>query len=47
MITEELEERLMQAVAIIESLLNNPTHETIKIAKNFIEENGQDFNLLN
>lgn len=46
MITEELEEKLMQAVAIIEKLLNNPTSETIKIAENFVEENGQDMNLL-
>lgn len=46
MITEELEEKLMQAVALIEKLLDNPTEETIKIAQNFAEENGQDMNLL-
>lgn len=47
MITEELEEKLMQAVAIIEKLMDNPTEETIKVAQNFVEENGQDLNLLN
>ena len=47
MIIEELEERLLQAVTIINHLLNSPTEETIKIAQNFIEENGEDLNLLN
>lgn len=46
MIEIELEEKLMQAVTIINDLLNNPTSETIKIAENFIEENGQEINLI-
>ncbi|ASU34378.1 hypothetical protein [Mucilaginibacter xinganensis] len=46
MLEIELEEKLMQAIAIIESLLNNPTAETIKIAQNFVEENGQEINLI-
>lgn len=47
MITEELEERLLQAVVIIEKLLINRTPEVESIARNFIEDNGQDLNLLN
>ncbi|MDB5288556.1 MAG: hypothetical protein JWR05_3505 [Mucilaginibacter sp.] len=47
MITEELEERLMQACAIIERLLDNPSDGLEVVARNFIEENAQDLNLLN
>jgi hypothetical protein len=42
MIPIELEERLIQAVTIIEKLLVNPTPELLSIAKGFVEENKQD-----
>jgi hypothetical protein len=42
MIPEEIEEKLMQACQIISMLLNNPSEGIIQVAKNFIEENGQD-----
>lgn len=39
LIQEELEERLMQALTLIDCLLNNPTEELKQTCRAFIKEN--------